>query len=280
MPAAEVKRLIPDVAFVARDLYGVDFKKGTAPCLFPQNHNHGDRDPSLRYDKKKDRLFCASQKCFGEKGADAIGLVKLVDQCSFTDAIQKLKDRYGIQNGHDRRCAPQSPALSRSGVSDASHLPRLIPAERVRQNLSRDGFHVTAEFIYGTHHRKVRFENKSTRQAGKDRLEKTFRWEHLVGGTWHSGEGDVPRPLYVNRAFLKRDQVGLALGFEGEAKADLGDKFGLAAFSFKDLTPEQTLTLADCDVVLWPDNDAGGAHRPKRPPGSSTNRVRPAPSKS
>jgi hypothetical protein len=47
----------------------------------------------------------------------------------------------------------------------------------------------------------------------------------------------------VNRAFRERDQVGLAIGFEGEAKADIAGQLGLAAFSFKNITPEQAATL-------------------------------------
>lgn len=256
MPAAEVKRLIPHVAIVARDLYGVDFKKGIAPCLFPENHNHRDRDPSLRHDKKKDRLFCASQKCFGEKGVDAIGLVQRVDRCSFTDAIQKLKDQYGIQNGND---TPHSQARSGSPVSGASRHSRLIPAESVRRGLSRRGFRAVAEFAFGARLRKVRFQHESARQTDKERAGKEFRWEHLVDGIWFSGDGGLSKPLYVNLAFRERDQVGLVVGFEGEAKADLAGEFGIAAFSFKNITPEQALTLVDCEVVLWPDNDASGA---------------------
>jgi putative DNA primase/helicase len=52
--------------------------------------------------------------------------------------------------------------------------------------------------------------------------------------------------------------VGQVVGFEGEAKADLAGRFGVAAFSFKNITLEQAASLVDCDVVLWPDNDASG----------------------
>ncbi len=60
--AATLKRQIPDVAIVAGDLYGIDFRKGVARCLFPQNHSHGDRDPSLRHDRKKDRLCVTTER--------------------------------------------------------------------------------------------------------------------------------------------------------------------------------------------------------------------------
>ncbi len=75
---------------------------------------------------------------------------------------------------------------------------------------------------------------------------------------WYSGDGRIPKPLYVNSVFRQHDQVGVVLGFEGEAKADCADDLDIAAFSFKDITQEQAAQLAGCDVVLWPDNDASG----------------------
>lgn len=44
MPIAELKRLIPDVAIVAKDLYGFDFIRGMARYPYPENHDRGDRD--------------------------------------------------------------------------------------------------------------------------------------------------------------------------------------------------------------------------------------------
>lgn len=257
--AAALKLRIPDVAAVARDLYGIDFRNGVARCPFPRNHSHGDRDPSLRYDRKKNRLFCASQSCFGERGVDAIGLVERMDGCSFSEAIQKLLEHYGIQNGGGRQESPGHDATPRLDTKEgSSHNEQLIPAESIRQGLLRKGYRIVAEFDYGACLRKVRFEHESARQADKDRAAKEFRWEHRVNGRWLSGDGGLPRPLYVNRPFRERDQVGLAIGLEGEAKADLAGELGFTAFSFKNITVEQAATLAGCDVVLWRDNDATG----------------------
>ena len=136
--------------------------------------------------------------------------------------------------------------------------PHLFRLEVVRQQLERGGFAVAHEYGYGPNLRKVRFEHKSRLQEVKNRPEKTFRWEHRVAGTWLSGDGGMPTPLYVNDAFREREQIGLVVGFEGEAKADLAGTFGIAAFSFKGLTAEQTRTLADGEVVLWRDNDKAG----------------------
>ncbi len=61
----------------------------------------------------------------------------------------------------------------------------------------------------------------------------------LLDGSWLSGDGGTSKPLYTNRAFRERDHVGVVVGFEGEAKADLAGESGIAGFSFKDVTPEQ-----------------------------------------
>jgi putative DNA primase/helicase len=257
--AAELKHQIPDAGAVAGDLYGIAFRNGMARCPFPNNHAHGDRDPSLRHDRKKNRLFCASQGCLTSTGVDSIGLVQRMDHCSFPEAIQKLVNHYGIRNGGARQDSARHDATPRGDTPDKSRPEeKPIPADSVRQGLSRRGFRAVAEFEYSANLRKVRFEHESSRQDDKDRPEKTFRWEHLADGIWYSGDGDIPRPLYVNRVFRERDQVGLVVGFEGEAKADLAGKLGLAAFSFKNITLEQAAALADCDVVLWRDNDASG----------------------
>ncbi len=72
------------------------------------------------------------------------------------------------------------------------------------------------------------------------------RWQFGIPATAAS-----LKPLYVNGVFRERDQVGLAVGFEGEAKADAAGGLGLAAFSFKDIAPEQAATLdwLRCGVV-------------------------------
>jgi hypothetical protein len=134
----------------------------------------------------------------------------------------------------------------------------------VRKSLARQGFHAVAEHQYGPKLRKVRFEHESGQQEEKSRPEKTYRWEHRADSDWYSGDGDLPKPLYINDVFRERDQVEFALGLEGEAKADLAGELGYAAFSFKDITKEQALSLVGCDVVLWPDNDESGAQQAQK----------------
>jgi hypothetical protein len=200
--AAELKLQIPNVAVVAAQLYGIMFKNGTAQCPFSKNHNRGDRDPSLRHDKKKNLLFCASQNCFGQKGTDAISLVQLMDRCSFGDAIQKLADHYGLLSGAGTATHPKPSAAT--GTEDAPKSPSKkapVTAEHVRLGLHRRGYDPVAEYPHGTDLRKVRLVHKTRRQKGKDRPEKTFRWEHNVDGVWYSGDGGLPKPLYVNNVF-------------------------------------------------------------------------------
>lgn len=253
--AEELKRALPNAAIVARDLYGVQFRRGSARCMFHDRHAHGDRNPSLKHDAKKNRLFCASQECTGTKGVDAIGLVQLMDGCSFTEAVERLADHYGVKK-YASQAAP--PRVNRPDKSAGATASGPLLASRARALMAKDGFHPVAEFYYGENLRTVRFEDQSGRQTDKDRPVKNFRWEHQCNGTWYSGDGGIPKPLYVNGEFRERDQVSLVIGFEGEAKADLAGKFGLAAFSFKNMTEEQARTLADCDVTLWPDNDQTG----------------------
>ncbi len=188
-----------------------------------------------------------------------VPFLRITTTAIVTQAIEKLVAHYGIQNGVNGQPFRQPDAATRSeNPRESGAKKQPIPAETVRQGLLRRGFRAVAEFAYGDCLRKVRFEHELARQEGKGRPEKEFRWEHLVAETWYSGDGGLPKTLYVNRAFRDRDQVGLVVGFEGEAKADLAGELGLPAFSFKDISQEQAATLIDCDVVLWPDNDAAG----------------------
>ena len=117
-------------------------------------------------------------------------------------------------------------------------------------------------FVYGDDLRKVRFEHSTRVQQGKNRPEKTFRWEYLRGdGKWYSGDGGKAKPLYVNTVFRERDQVEMALALEGEAKADCLADLDIAAFSFRELSPESATNLHGVDVVIWPDADTVGADK-------------------
>ena len=112
-----------------------------------------------------------------------------------------------------------------------------------------------------SHLRKIRFEHKTKTQPGKGKPEKTFRWEHREAGRWWFGKGDKDTPLYVNATFRKRDQAGIVVGFEGEAKADVAGDLGFSAFSYKDGLSETSVgVLSGCEVALWPDKDEAGTN--------------------
>ena len=95
--ARELKSFLPSVDVIAKDLYSIEFRNNIARCPHLGNHKNGDRDPSLRHDRRKNRIFCASQNCFGEKGADAFKFTQVMDNCSFPEALRKLNSRYGHQ---------------------------------------------------------------------------------------------------------------------------------------------------------------------------------------
>ena len=136
--AEELKGRLPSCDAVARDLYGIEFRRNATRCPFPANHRNGDRDPSLRYDAKKDRIFCASQECFGEKGVDVIGLVRTMKECDFPTALSILQGQYGPFN---------QTGTHHSGRT-LTKPPRRILAETLRKSLKGDGFHFVADFYY------------------------------------------------------------------------------------------------------------------------------------
>src|SRR5260370_3405874 len=147
--AADLKHRIPDVARVASDLYRIEFRNGVAQCPFPNKHIHGDRDPSFRYDRKKNRVFCASQQCFGEKGADAFALVMLMSNCTFPEALQKLADHYGISASPPSAPAPPPPSATRSAsTEDIPADKKRVTADEIRHGLLRQGYRAVTQCLF------------------------------------------------------------------------------------------------------------------------------------
>ncbi len=194
---SELKRRIPDVAGVARDIYSMELRDGKGRCPFSQKHAHGDRDPSLRYDRRKKRLFCASQNCLGAKGVDAIGLVEIMDQCDFPTAIQRLKDHYsaglGTETSHSKR---QFSPTATSSAPDIFDGQSIIRAENVRRDLELSGFLEAGEYRHGPDLRKIRFEHKFAKQANKKRPERPF------GGSIGSMECGIPATAAFRSRFM------------------------------------------------------------------------------
>jgi DNA primase len=118
-------------------------------------------------------MFCASQQCFGEKGADAFALVMLMSECTFPEALDKLADHYGISTSPPGEPAARPRSATRS--ASAEHVPtskKSITADEIRQGLLREGYHAAAEFLFRVDLRKVRFEHESLLQEDKRRAAK------------------------------------------------------------------------------------------------------------
>ena len=74
-------------------------EKGIFRCLFPQNHTHGDSHHSGSCNESRDRAFCNSQGCLGEKGADIFQVVGLKENIpSFADQMAWIKDKFDLNN--------------------------------------------------------------------------------------------------------------------------------------------------------------------------------------
>ncbi|MBK7092097.1 MAG: hypothetical protein IPH59_10330 [bacterium] len=84
---------VNNIVKVAKDI-GLDVKNNRARCFCPQNHQHGDRTPSLSFDQRSNSFRCWVCK---DVHGDVIDLVMMVLGLSFPDALKFLADRAGIQ---------------------------------------------------------------------------------------------------------------------------------------------------------------------------------------
>jgi len=72
--------------------------KGKFHCPFPQNHNHGDAHKSGA--ESKDRAYCHSQQCFGERGSDIFEIVKRMEHlATFPEQKAWIIETFGLSNG-------------------------------------------------------------------------------------------------------------------------------------------------------------------------------------
>jgi DNA primase len=81
-----------NIVDVAREL-GFEMKNNRTRCFFPQNHEHGDRTPSLSLNQRSNAYHCYVCNTHG----DVIDLVMKVRGLSFPDALKFLADRSGIK---------------------------------------------------------------------------------------------------------------------------------------------------------------------------------------
>lgn len=90
-----------DIADFAKSRYRLETdERGWGHCPFPENHNNGDKNPSLQIDEEHQRVRCWSQGCFGEKGADIIDLVRKMETVSFQEAVNILEREPGTSANH------------------------------------------------------------------------------------------------------------------------------------------------------------------------------------
>lgn len=215
---------------------------------------HGGKRDSFAVNLETGQACCHSE-CGGQ-GWDIPAFEQQISGCDFTAALSNIGAIIGRTlsngNGNGHSQPRQQPARGKKLASE------------VRAWLATDGFRPVREFSHGGDLRTVRFEHTTKIQPDKGRPEKTFRWEHRIGDVWYSGDGGLEKPVYMNQIFQDRDQAGLVIGFEGEAKADLAGELGFAGFSFKDISEQAAGALVDCDVVLWGDADPAGANNVKR----------------
>jgi hypothetical protein len=258
LPVSDLRSRLPAVDVIACDLYGIQFTNGNAACPFPENHNHRDRDHSLRFDRMKGRIFCASQQCFGEKGADAFGFVQVMDSVKFRQAADKLAAHYGVNDAtrHQGTVENVSYALAPAVTSRSQPAPIKLAAS-VREKLGRGGWAYHSHADFGDSLRQVRFEHSTKLQGGKGRPDKIFVWEHRIGDEWLSGAGGSKPPIYFNPTALS-GRAGRLLLVEGWGKANAANALGIAAASLKEVSEANAEQLAGASVIIWPDNDAPG----------------------
>lgn len=103
-PAAEIQAIKAQVSIEkGAEYYGARIDaRGAFSCLLPQNHTHGDQHPSARV--HDGRVFCYSQGCFGEHGADIFELVGIMENLpKFADQKKFLIDTFGLSGTQSGR---------------------------------------------------------------------------------------------------------------------------------------------------------------------------------
>ena len=213
--------------------YGITFNPdGLSHCPFPERHNNGDHNPSLHLNRKTQRIYCESQHCFGEKGADVFGVVQVMEKVDFKTAYQKLASRIGASNnGHHHHTKPK----------------------------------VTATFDYRDERGDLLYQVQRV-EPGKNGRSKDFciRKPGRNGGWDYTSKGVrlIPYRLFE---FLKT--VGLVVISEGEGCVDEFLRLDISAtcnpFGAGKWCEFYNDHFVGCDVVIWPDKDEAGESHAK-----------------
>ncbi len=213
-----------DIADFAKSQYRLETdERGWGHCPFPENHNNGDKNPSLQIDEEHQRVRCWSQGCFGEKGADIIDLVRKMEAVSFQEAVNILKRESGTSANH-----PVKPV-------------------------------VTAQYDYTDEESKHLFQiqrrEPGRKGRGKDFI---FRAPKPDGG-WIYKKAGVRLVPYRLPEFRDADTVVIV---EGEKCVDALWELGIPAttnpFGAGKWKDEYGPYFEGIQVILWPDNDKTG----------------------
>jgi len=106
-----------NIVDVAREL-GLEVKRNHAKCIRPDNHKHGDNDPSLSFDLRTNTYKCF--RCSDVHG-DVIDLVEQVNGWDFNQAKEWLARRAGITlDTPASRISTNGSYLKSRGLTDES----------------------------------------------------------------------------------------------------------------------------------------------------------------
>ena len=216
---------------VAKD-YGLTFDaKGWTRCHFSERHAHGDETPSLHLDRRRQRITCMSQRCFGEEGADLIDLVKILDGINTGAAVRKLAEKAGMgeTNGKARKRSTQ-------------------PRQRI-----------VAEFDYKDEYGNLLYQ-VVRKEPGMNGRSKDFMVRQPDGKGWKwSAEGVRLVPYRLPDVLASE---GLVTAVEGELHADALWKMNIPAttnaFGAGNWSDGYNIHLKDRPVIIWPDKDDAG----------------------
>jgi DNA primase len=223
---AQIKARV-DLALYAQAYHRIELnEKGWGRCPFPENHNHGDADPSLQL--YKERLTCHSQRCFD--GDDVFGLEMKMSRVGLAEAKRIVLGRNG------------KASLTESPSENGDAIGPNVPTDSTRR-------------IVGSYE----YQNR----VG-DVVYRIDRWEGGgMGKDFRARPAGVPKKDRILYRLPELDAAdGVLVIVEGEKKVDrlrdLGYTATTCAYGSGAWLPQYAEALRDRDVIMWPDKDVPG----------------------
>ncbi|SEJ33084.1 Uncharcterized protein, DUF927 family [Azotobacter beijerinckii] len=205
----------------------------------------------------------------GDKGGDLIDLVQYLERCTHVEACNKLADFLGVTAG-----ASPTPAGSGTGKAKAPDWVPVLPIPdaamaRVYKDHRQHGTPSKVWVYRDAEGRPLmvlyRFDKAPDAEGKREKVFAPLTWCRNTAGAhqWRWSGLPEPRPLLRLDEVAQRPDAPVVV-CEGEKSADaaavlLPDHVatcwpnGSKSWHKADLAP-----LAGRDVLLWPDNDAGG----------------------